>query len=138
MRIAKRTAVITASTAVVLAAAGGVAVATAGGEGGDELTRPGTVAVDESGLPEGDAAEREALAELATVAEEDAAEAAVESLGGGDVLGAELEDEDGYVVWEIEVRADDGTVHEVTVDAGDAGVLATEVEEDDDNDDDTD
>ncbi|MCZ2858890.1 PepSY domain-containing protein [Blastococcus sp. VKM Ac-2987] len=138
MRIGKRTAVITASTAVVLAAAGGVAVATVGGEDGDDLTRPGTVAVDGATLPEDDVAEREALAELATVAEDDAAEAAVESLGGGEVLGAELEDEDGYVVWEIEVRADDGTVHEVTVDAGDAAVLGTEVEDDDDDDGDID
>lgn len=142
MRIAKRAAVITAGTAVVLGAAGGVALATAGGEEGDELSRPGTIAVDEAGLPEDDAAEQEALAELATVAEADAADAAVESLGGGEVVGAELEDEGGFVVWEVEVRAADGSLHEVTVDAGDAGVLGTEAEDDeddeaDDEDDDT-
>ncbi|MGY2001433.1 PepSY domain-containing protein [Blastococcus sp. SYSU DS1024] len=130
MRITKRAAVVTAGTAVVLAAAGGVAVATAGGGDGDDLARPGTVAVDESALPEDDADEREALAGLVTVAEDDAADAAVDSLGGGEVIGAELEDEDGYVVWEVEVRADDGSLHEVTVDAGDAAVLGSEVDDD--------
>ncbi|CCG05739.1 PepSY domain-containing protein [Blastococcus saxobsidens] len=133
MRITKRAAVITASTAVVLAAAGGVAVATGGGDEGEELSRPGTVTVDEADLPEDDAAEQEALAELATVDEADAADAAVGSLGGGEVVGAELEDEDGYVVWEVEVRAADGSLHEVTVDAGDAGVLGSELEDDDED-----
>ncbi|SFE96673.1 PepSY domain-containing protein [Blastococcus tunisiensis] len=134
MRIGKRAVVVTAGTAVVLAAAGGVAVATVGGEeGGEDLTRPGTVAVDESTLPEDDAEESEALADLATVDEAAAVDAAVESVGG-EVVRAELEEEDGFVVWEVEVRGDDGTLHEVTIDAGDAGVLGTEAEDDDTDD----
>ncbi|GAB3350554.1 PepSY domain-containing protein [Modestobacter lapidis] len=136
MGLRKRVVVVTAATAVGLAAAGGIAVA-ADGNGGDELGRPGTVPVDESTLPEDDAAEQTALADLAAVDEAAAGTAAVESVGGGDVAGSELEEEDGFVVWEVTVRATDGSVHEVTVDAGDAGVLSTEREDDDSQDDDS-
>lgn len=90
--------------------------------------------MDESTLPEDDAAERAALAELASVEEAAAGAAAVEAVGGGEVAGSELEDEDGFVVWEVAVRAGDGSLHEVTVDAGDASVLGTERDEDDEDD----
>ncbi|GAA4746346.1 hypothetical protein GCM10023328_30660 [Modestobacter marinus] len=132
MRLRKRATVITAATALALAAAGGVALATTGGD--DELGLPGTIPVEESALPEDDAAEQEALAELASVDEDAAGVAAVEAVGSGEVAGSELEEEDGFVVWEVAVRADDGSVHEVTVDAGDASVLGTERDDDDDED----
>ncbi|MGY1638406.1 PepSY domain-containing protein [Geodermatophilus sp. SYSU D00742] len=135
MHIRKRVAVVTAGAAAVLAAAGGVAVATGGDGERDDLTRPGTVRVDESALPEDDAAEQRALAELTSVDEAAATAAAVGSLGGGQAVEAELEDEDGFVVWEVEVRRADGTLHEVTVDAGDASVLGTEAEDDEGEDD---
>ncbi len=133
MRLGKRNAAVTGAAVVIgVAALGGVAVATGNTPLGDQdLSQPGSITVDESSLPEDDAAERDALAALATVEEAAAGAAAAESLGGGEVLAAELEDEDGFVVWEVEVRAADGTVQEVTVDAGDATILGTEREDDD-------
>ncbi|MGB3683380.1 MAG: PepSY domain-containing protein, partial [Rubrobacteraceae bacterium] len=42
------------------------------------------------------------------------------------VKNAELGNENGYVVWEVEVAAQDGTLQEVKVDAGNGKVLAQE------------
>jgi uncharacterized membrane protein YkoI len=134
MRITKLSAVVTLGGAAVLAAAGGIAVAADDQAGSDDLTRPGTVTVDESSLPEDDVAEREALARLATVDEDAATSAAIDSIGSGEVLAAELEDEHGFVVWEVHVRSADGTVEEVIVDAGNASVLGAEREDDDTDD----
>ncbi len=135
MRLRTRTAAVAGAAAVGLAAlGGGVALATGTVSGGDDLSQPGTITIDESTLPESDAAERDALAALVTVEEAAAGAAAVEAVGGGEVVRAELEDEDGFVVWEVLVRAGNGTVQEVTVDAGDASVLGTEREDDDDAD----
>jgi uncharacterized membrane protein YkoI len=133
MRLRRRTAVITAATVVGLTAAGGVAVAATDSDE-DPAIQSGTVAVDESALSEDDAAEEAALAELASVDEAAAGEAAVASVGGGEILSAELDDEDGFVVWDVDVRATDGTLHEVTVDAGNSSVLGTELDDDDDRD----
>lgn len=139
MRFRTRTVAIVGTTAVGLVAAGGVAVATGAVDpGGDDLLRPGTVTVDESALPDDDVAEQAALAELSSVEDAAARAAAVEELGGGEIVESELEDEDGFVVWEVAVRAEDGVVHEVTVDAGDAGILGTEIDDDDTDDDDDD
>lgn len=135
MRLGNRTAAVAGAAVIGVAALGGVAVATGNTPLSDDLSQPGSITVDESSLPEDDAAERDALAALATVNEAAAGAAATDSLGGGEVVSAELEDEDGFVVWEVEVRAADGTVQEVTVDAGDARILGTEREDDeaDDN-----
>lgn len=131
MRLRTRTAAVVGSAVIGLAAlGGGVALATGTVPGGDDLSRPGSITVDERTLPENDAAEREALASLATVERAAAGAAAVEAVGGGEVVRAELEDEDGSVVWEVLVRADDGSVREVIVDAGDASVLGSEREDD--------
>ena len=133
MSLRRRSAVVVASTAVGLAAAGGVAYAVDDDTPDeDELTRPGTVTVDEEALPDDDVAEQEALAALATVDRSAAEAAGIESLGGGELVETELEEEDGFVVWEITVRATDGSLHEVTVDAGDGGVLGSEPEDGDD------
>jgi uncharacterized membrane protein YkoI len=43
---------------------------------------------------------------------------------------AELGDENGFVVWEVEVQASDGTFQEVKVDAGNGQILAQEAEDD--------
>jgi uncharacterized membrane protein YkoI len=45
------------------------------------------------------------------------------------VKDAELGNENGFVVWEVEVQASDGTLQEVKVDAGNGQVLAQEAEE---------
>ncbi|RBY76109.1 hypothetical protein DQ238_18315 [Geodermatophilus sp. TF02-6] len=132
MRIGKRIAVVTAGAGAVLAVAGGVAAAAGGDEKAGGSTRPGTVSVDESALPENDAAEQQKLAELAAVDMTHAAEAAVRSVHGGKAVEAELEADDGSVVWTVEVLGADGSLHEAVVDAGDAHILKTETETEDD------
>ena len=89
-----------------------------------------TIAVDESTMPEDEAAEAAALAGLATVSQADA-EAAALAVVSGDIMQAELDNENGFVVWSIEVRDAAGTVHDVKIDAGNAAVLGTEAGEDD-------
>ncbi len=134
MRTRTKTAVAAAATAVALTAATGVAFATgAAGPFGDDLRSPGTVPVDEAALPEDDAAEQAALRELASVEQAAAGAAAVDAVGGGQVVWSQLEDEDGFVVWEVAVRAPDGALREVTVDAGDARVLGAETDDDRDD-----
>ncbi len=89
-----------------------------------------TIAVDESTMPEDEAAEAAALAGLATVSQADAEAAALAAVSG-EIMQAELDNENGFVVWSIEVRDAAGTVHDVKIDAGNAAVLGTEAGEDD-------
>ena len=136
MRVRTRGAAVAAATAIGLTAASGAAFATrADDPDGDDEHRPGTITVDESTLPEDDTAEQAALAELATVERAVAEAAAVEAVGGGEAASSELDADDSFVVWEVTVRAADGAVHEVTVDAGDASALSTERDDRDDGDD---
>lgn len=88
-----------------------------------------TIAVDESTMPEDEAAEASALASLATVSQADAEAAALAAVSG-EIVQAELDNENGFVVWSIEVRDAAGTVHDVKIDAGNAAVLGTEAGED--------
>ena len=75
-----------------------------------------------------EADEAASLQGLATVTPEEATAAALAAVPGtaGDAM---LEDENGYVVYEVQVTAADGSVVEVKVDAGDASVLAQEADE---------
>lgn len=92
-----------------------------------------TVADDESLSEEDEAAQ---LAQLDVISEADAIAAA--TADGGSADAAELGNENGTVVYEVEVTGADGTASEVKVDAGNGDVLATEDEEadDDENEDD--
>lgn len=74
-----------------------------------------------------DKAESDALAKLASVSEQEAARAATD-LVPGTIRSIHLDDEDGYVVWEVEITQTDGTEVEVRVDAGDARILAQETD----------
>lgn len=74
------------------------------------------------------------VARLAMVKIEDAI-AAARGAASGMVIGAELENEDGGLVWSIDV-AGDTQVLEVIIDAGNKRVLAVEAEEEDDDEDD--
>ena len=94
-----------------------------------DYTGTATIAVDEATLPEDEAAEAEALAALATVGQADAESAALATVSG-EVLEAELDDENGFVIWSIEVRDGAGTVHDVAIDAGNGQVLGTQADED--------
>ena len=97
---------------------------------------------DDESMSEADEASQ--LEPLAGVTADDAMAAATAAVPGtaGD---AELENENGSVVYEVPVTADDGTVTEVKVDAGNGDVLATETDDEeneadeaDDEDDDED
>lgn len=88
-----------------------------------------TIPVDESAMPEDESAEAAALASLATVSQADAEAAALAAVSG-EIVQAELDNENGFVVWSIEVRDAAGTVHDVKIDAGNAAVLGTEAGED--------
>lgn len=48
----------------------------------------------------------------------------------GTVSEAEVENENGAVVWEVKITDADGVSHEVAVDAGNGAVLATDVVDD--------
>lgn len=72
-------------------------------------------------------AETDALAKLATVTGQEAAKAATD-LVPGTVSSIELDDEDGFVVWEVDITQADGTTVEVLVDAGNASILAQETD----------
>ncbi|MFJ2418428.1 PepSY domain-containing protein [Streptomyces brevispora] len=69
----------------------------------------------------------------ARVAVGDAAKAAVRAVPGT-VTEAELDDEDGRLVWEIDVYGSDRSWHDVTVDPGNGKVLGKHVDNDNDND----
>jgi uncharacterized membrane protein YkoI len=79
-----------------------------------------------------------ALAEMAKVAMPDAVRTALTAVKAGDadkkVVDVELDAEDGYLVWEVEVavRNQDG-ITKVIVDAGSGKVLASEVEKEEEN-----
>ena len=61
----------------------------------------------------------------------DMAAASAIALGAvpGSVTEAELEDEDGVIVWEMEILAEDGKEYEVTIDANSGSVLETELDD---------
>ena len=61
-------------------------------------------------------AEQARLAGQATVSKEQAQAVALQNVSG-DVIKSELEDEDGAVVWNFEIRKSDGKVTEAKVDA---------------------
>ncbi|MGV8846430.1 PepSY domain-containing protein [Tessaracoccus sp.] len=48
------------------------------------------------------------------------------SLVSGTISSIQLDDEDGYDVWEVDITQSDGSMVEVLVDAGDASILAQE------------
>lgn len=76
-------------------------------------------------------------AQLATYAKIDQRQAEAAALAAlpGEVVKAKLDNEEGYLVWQIDIKHAQG-VTEVAVDAGNGQVLAMEHEEDDDHDED--
>ncbi len=83
-------------------------------------------------LPRGVESQAE-FAKHAKVAQQEAEAAALSALPG-EVVKAKLDDENGYLVWQIDVKHAKG-VTEVAVDTGNAKVLAMEAEDDDDHED---
>ena len=115
---------ILSAVTVVAALAGGTAFATG------TLKLPDEVRSATTQVPEGAETQAE-LARYAKVTQQQAEAAALTALPG-QVVKAKLDDEDGYLVWQIDVRHAQGTT-EIAVDAGNAQVLAAEAEEDDEH-----
>ncbi|SCF86162.1 PepSY domain-containing protein [Streptomyces sp. Ncost-T10-10d] len=110
----KRKIVIAAVTAAVLVGGtAATAVAFADGDSHDRGTRSGA-----------------AGGSTARVGVGDATAAAVGAVPGT-VTEAELDDEDGRPVWELDVYGSDKVWHDVTVDAGNGKVLGKHVSDDD-------
>lgn len=121
----------------VLVDAGNVGNTAQESEDADEVAIVGTIrapAENESGAADGspeeraqDQAEAAALAALATVTEQEASRAATDAVPGT-LTRIALDDEDGFVVWEADITRADGTRVEVLVDAGNASILAQQVD----------
>lgn len=88
-------------------------------------TEDGTETVD-NGAAEAD--ESAALESLATITPEEATTAALAAVPGT-AGAAELDSENGYVVYSVPITRADGTTVDVKIDAGNAAVLAQETDE---------
>jgi uncharacterized membrane protein YkoI len=140
LRLNKKLAVTGAVAAVLVGVGGGASIAATDtppaspssgtdddsdeGPGGEQEESPaftGSVpAPAETEQSENDAS---ALQGLATTSQVDAEAAALAAVPGT-VARTELEDDEGFVVYQVQVDASDGTSVEVTVDAGNGTVLA--------------
>ncbi len=134
--------IVGAAVAVLVLGGGGAAIAAQQAQeeniNGGTITAPAGSGEDneavENDAVENDAVENEkaenegkgleGLAQIDRAAAEKAALAAVP----GEAKETELENENGFVVYEVEVAGEDGKLHEVVVDAGNGKVLAQEVE----------
>jgi uncharacterized membrane protein YkoI len=96
----------------------------------NETTVKGSISVPESATEVPDAEESAQLAKLATVDATAAEAAATASVPGSTVINTDLNDEDGFLVYDVDVKDGAGTVTEVTIDAGNGTVLASEAGDD--------
>lgn len=76
-----------------------------------------------------ESAEAQQLQSLAKIDQNAAEQAALQAVPG-QITDSELGNENGYVVYEVDVKGDDGQTHEVKVDAGNGSVLAQETGDD--------
>lgn len=123
----KRTAKILTAVTLVSALAAGTAFATGA------IKLPDEVSKSSIKLPRGVESQAE-FAKYAKVTQQQA-EAAALAVLPGQVVKAKLDDEDGYLVWHIDIKHAKG-VTEIAVDAGNAKAIAAEHEDDDDEHDD--
>ena len=94
-----------------------------------------SVTVDDTAEAANEEQENADLQKLAKISADDAAKAATSAVPG--TAGTpQLENDNGNVVYEVEVTATDGTVTEVKVDPGTGDVLAQEIDDDSDEADD--
>lgn len=123
----QRTVKILSAITLVTALGAGAAIASAKA-GNNKL--PDEVKSASIKVPENTESQSE-FVKLARVTQQQA-EAAALTVQPGQVVQAKLDDEDGYLVWQIDVKHDKGTT-EIAVDAGNSKVLAAEAEENDGN-----
>ncbi|MFI6879718.1 PepSY domain-containing protein [Streptomyces sp. NPDC050400] len=126
----RRTTVISAIAAVALLGAG---TATAVAVSDDDQPSGSTVRVTDDGVS--DARENANEAKGAKIKAEDAIAAALKHTSGV-AAGADLDSDDGRLVWDVDVIGAGSTWHHVEVDPGTGKVLGSHVEKDDDGDDD--
>ena len=91
-----------------------------------EPSYTGSVQAPKGADTENEAAETAALAALAKLSEADARSAALAKFPGATVTKAVLGDENGSIVWEIQLTDSSNVAQEVKVDAGNGAILATE------------
>lgn len=121
----KRNTKILAAVTLVASLAAGTAFATGA------IKLPDEAKSSSIKLPRGVESQAE-FAKHAKVSQQQA-EAAALAVQPGQVVKAKLDDEDGYLVWQIDVKHDKGTT-EIAVDAGNSKVLAAEAEAEEDDD----
>lgn len=98
---------------------------TEGGEQSEDLPAyTSSITVADTGHGQDDTTEAAALAKLATVTADQASQAALATVPGT-LIKVELDNENGSVVYSVEIRTDRGVV-DVKVDAGNGKVLAQE------------
>lgn len=140
-----RTIVFTGAAALGIAAgAAGIAAAATSGDGADTESHDeshddaaeftSSLTVDDTTEYASEADEAAHLATIVSVTPEQAVAAATAQVPGN-AADPELENEDGSVVYSVEVTQADGSVVEVVVDAGNASILQTESEGADGHDD---
>ena len=125
-----RKRLIIGAAVTALALGGGGAALAAQQTQEEEQDIKGAV-VAPTGSSEAEAAETEepgGLAELTRIDQTAAEEAALGAVPGA-VREVELENENGFVVYEVELAGQDGALNEVVVDAGNGEILGLEVEE---------
>jgi uncharacterized membrane protein YkoI len=123
----QRTAKILSALTLIAALGTGAAIAS-GKTGNNKL--PDEVKSASIKVPENTESQSD-FVKLAHVSQQEA-EAAALALQPGRVVKAKLDDEEGYLVWQIDVKHAKGTT-EIAVDAGNSKVLAAEPEENDGN-----
>jgi uncharacterized membrane protein YkoI len=139
----KKKILVGAVAATVLVIGAGTAIAagqqsqdagTGNAQEEQETAIKGTIPAPEAKDEENKAAETKRLEGLAKI-DKAAAEKAALDVVPGEVKKTELDDEDGFVVYDVDVLGKDGKTTELKVDAGDGKVLAQETEDNDDRED---
>lgn len=102
-----------------------------GPRGGDDFI--GSIEAPSATDDMSDQAEYDAIAPLVKISAEDAERAALAEVPGT-VLSTQLEESEGYVVYEVTIRDEQGRFHDLTVDAGDSRILENDPEDDWDGD----
>jgi hypothetical protein len=141
----RRKLIVGAAAAVLALGGGGAAVAAQQGALPGQEEDPnitGTVSApggnegaeghENEAATENEAQDNEAGGQLEGLARIDRAAAEKAALGAvpGEVKETELENENGFVVYGVEIQGKDGRLHEVVVDAGNGKILAQELEDD--------
>jgi hypothetical protein len=141
----RRKLIVGAAAAVLALGGGGAAVAAQQGAlpgQEDDPNITGTVSApggnegaeghENEAATENEGQDNEAGGQLEGLARIDRAAAEKAALGAvpGEVKETELENENGFVVYGVEIQGKDGRLHEVVVDAGNGKILAQEMEDD--------